>query len=190
MKKILFVLFPLLMAANAFAGKDYYVYSERGETTPTATTNDFNGPYIKIGSGIALPSIVQEGVGKAAAIQIPIMGAIGVSHVWNQFFAGLEGQFDWNMLAQKSGYEANGTSLSYDPKWQTMATVQIGGVISQTNTIYVDGGYALGDFKYINGSNTEKSFYQNGPTLGLGTSLQLSNHINFDMNYHFIYYLS
>jgi opacity protein-like surface antigen len=189
MKKILFVLFPVLMATSAFADKDYYVYADRGADSTLASRNDFNGPYIKVATGLALPSITLADEGQPAAMQIPLVGSLGFSHVWNQFYAGIEGQLGWNFIAQKTGYSPDGTNLAYNPKWQTMATVQIGGVISQTNIIYADGGYALGDFKYMDGA-AEKSVYQNGPTFGVGTSLQLSDHVNFDMNYHFIYYLS
>jgi opacity protein-like surface antigen len=189
MKKVLLGLFALFLCATGYADKDYYVYADRGAPSSQVSTNDFNGLYIKIASGLALPSIQFSDVGKPAAMKIPVIGSLGYSHVWNQFYAGLEGQFGWDMTAQKAGYTTDGKNLTNNPKWQTMATVQLGGVISQTNIIYVDGGYALGGFQYINSANLQKTLHINGPTVGVGTSLQLSNHVNFDMNYHFIYYL-
>lgn len=191
MKKILLVLLPLTMIATVAAAsdKDYYVYAERGASAANEAVNDFNGMYLKLASGLALPSVTTDNVGYPAPIQVPAIGAIGVSHVWNQFYLGGEAQFGYNFVTQKSAYPGYGTNANFEAKWQTMATIQLGGVISQTNVIYADAGYAFADFSYA-GDTKQKSFYNSGPVVGVGASLQLADHVNFDMNYHFVYYLN
>lgn len=196
MKKFLYIILPIgflaSFAATAIAAdKDYYVYAEQGAGGDSmSANNDFNGFYLKFASGVTNPSILYNNVGVAAPMQIPVVGEIGVSHTWDQFYLGGEAQFGYNFSVNKSAYAAaDGKNVNYQLKWQTMATMQIGGLISDTNVIYADAGYAFGDFNYSYGSS-RKTAYINGPAVGAGVSLQLTDHLNFDANYHFVYYLN
>ena len=194
MKKILAILLPVSIAATVMAtsyadNNDYYVYAERGAQASNDARNDFNAFNFKLGTGLAAPLFKVGDTGVASPLEIPVVGSVGYSHTFNQFYLGGAAEFGWNFEPAKKGYETNG-KVSYRQKWQAMATVQVGGVISDTNVIYMDAGYALGDFSYLtNDNSTFNTYYQGGPTVGAGVSLQLSDHVNFDMNYHFVYYL-
>jgi hypothetical protein len=191
MKKLMIALLPLTIFVTAAFASDnnYYVYAERGAQTSTEAQNDFDGMYLRLASGVALSSVQRDKKGVATPVQIPFAASLGLSHVWNQFYLGGEAQFGWNFIPSKAGYQTNG-KLNHNTKWQTMATVQLGGVISNTNIVYADAGYAFSDFSYMDSKNAERTYLQGGPVAGFGVSLQLSDHINFDMNYDFVYYLN
>jgi len=179
-----------IFATSAFAAdRDYYVYAERGAQASTTAANDFNGVNFGVSTGFTTASLSEDSAPRSTPTQVPVVGSIGFSHTWNQFYMGVAGQFGWNFPVFTKGFKT-GSIVSNRPRWQSIAEVQVGGLISGTNLIHLDAGYALGHFNYLDSTSTNRTYTQGGPTVGMGVSLQLSDHVNFDMNYHFIYYLN
>lgn len=196
MKKALAIILPLTISAtfisSAFAGPDtdYYVYAEKGAGAANTDRNDFNAFSVQLATGIGATYVKKDDNAIATPIHIPLTVSVGYSHTWNEFYLGGQAQFGWNFTPKKTGYENQSGVLNFNTKWQTMATLQIGGIISDTNAVYFDGGFALGQFNYANSGDAKATnYYQGGPVFGMGASLQLSDHINLDLQYNFIYYL-
>ena len=118
---------------------DYYVYSDQGAASPAVqSANDFDGIFIGVSSGINFPKNYNESNNESipTPIQVPLQISAGYSHVWDTFYLGTQANFGWNFVPSKTGYQgSNSKDLDFDNKWQTMATVQIGGVISNTSVM-------------------------------------------------------
>jgi opacity protein-like surface antigen len=196
MKHQLYQLLPLaltvcLVGAAYSNNQNYYVYADQGAAAPAVqSANDFNGLFVGLSSGINIPKNYDETntMSLPTPIQVPLQISAGYSHVWDTFYAGGQINFGWNFVPSKTGYlTANGKDLDFNNKWQTMATVQVGGVISNTSVIYGEVGGAFGSFNYAS-SGGSLGFHQGGFVAGAGVSMQLTDHLNFDMNYRYIYY--
>ena len=174
MKKVVAIILPLTLSAafisTAVAGPDtdYYVYAEKGAAAASLNHNDFNAISIQIGAGISATFPKEDGEPVATPMQIPVTISVGYSHTWSQFYLGGQLQFGYNFTPEKLSYTNDEGVLNYAPQWQSLATVQVGGVISDTNVVYIDGGYALGHFHYANATSTKSlSYFEGGPAVGM-----------------------
>lgn len=196
MKTLLSLLLPVsfltILATQTLASdSNYYIYSDQGisGSSDNMQQHDFNSLYLRFAGGMVSSNLEINDQPVPMPSNISSHLAVGLSHVWDKFYAGLEGEFRYNFALNKTAYSSIVSSkVDFNTNWGGMVTAQFGGLISNSNVIYFDGGYAASNFVYQNNIAKNPSVILHGPTLGVGASLQLSDHFNFDINDHFILY--